>query len=186
MNESNRIIALLQKRDETALQEVSSVYGNRCYRIALQMLGNAEDAEECVNDMLLDVWNSVPPHCPKNLEAYLVALLRRTATDKLRKTFSVKRGGGERHAALDELEECIPAKDNPEEMLDAKMLQSAIEHFLDELSSDARTIFVERYTRLTPISEIAEKFRVSESKVKITLMRVRKKLKTYLKKEGWL
>ena len=57
---------------------------------------------------------------------------------------------------------------------------------LDGLSSDARTIFVERYTRLTPVSEIAGKFGVSESKVKITLMRVRKKLKTYLKKEGWL
>ena len=33
---------------------------------------------------------------------------------------------------------------------------------------------------------IAEKFGISESKVKITLMRTRKKLKAYLVKEGWL
>ena len=36
------------------------------------------------------------------------------------------------------------------------------------------------------VSEIAEKYQLSESKVKVTLMRVRKKLHKHLKKEGWL
>ena len=66
------------------------------------------------------------------------------------------------------------------------MLLAAYERFLDSLSSDVRTIFVERYTNLRTSREIAAEFRITESKVRITLMRTRKKLKAYLEKEGFL
>ena len=180
------ILKLFADRDERAIAAAQAQYGRGCYQIALRVLNSREDAEEAVNDMWLRVWNTFPSAQPDNLLAYLSAATRNCALDKLSLRKTAKRGGGERTAALDELAEIVPAKEDLEEVLNAKMLQSTIMQFLDGLSSDARTIFVERYTRLTPISEIAAKFSVSESKVKITLMRVRKKMKTYLKKEGWL
>ena len=90
--QDEQIIALLQKRDEQALAEIRTAYGRLCFSVAEQMLGSAEDAEECVNEMLLSVWNSIPPHIPYNLKNYLVTLLRRAATDQLRRNTRLKRG----------------------------------------------------------------------------------------------
>lgn len=182
----HKILKLFADRDERAIAAAQTQYGKGCYQIAFRVLESKEDAEEAVNDMWLRVWNTIPPAQPENLFAYLSAAAKNCAIDKLSRRNTVKRGSGERPAALDELAECIPADDDPEASVDAKLLRAAVSAFLDSISADARTIFVERYTRLTPVAEIAEKYGVSQSKVKITLMRVRKKLKTYLKKEGWI
>lgn len=180
------ILRLFAERDERAIAAADAQYGRGCFRIALQLLGSREDAEEAVNDMWLQVWNAIPPAQPNNLFAYLSAAVRNCALDRMASKNAAKRGHGEAPAALDELAECIPARENLEETLDARMLQTAIEQFLDGLSANARTVFVERYTRLTPVAEIAEKYGISESTVKVTLLRVRKKLKHKLQKEGWI
>lgn len=184
--DDRNILRLFAARDERAIAAAEAQYGRSCLRIAMQLLESREDAEEAVSDMWLRVWNALPRTQPDNLFAYLSAVTRNCALDRIAAQNAVKRGGGELPAALDELSQCIPARDSVEEVLDARMLQEAVERFLDGLSADARTIFVERYTRLTPVTEIAEKFGISESKVKVTLTRVRKKLKHKLQKEGWL
>lgn len=184
--DDQKILRMFAARDERAIAAAEAQYGRSCLRVAMQLLESREDAEEAVSDMWLRVWNALPKAQPENLSAYLSAVTRNCALDRIASQNAVKRGGGEIPAALDELSQCIPARDSVEEALDARALQAVIEQFLDGLSADARTIFVERYTRLTPIAEIAETFGVSESKVKVTLTRVRKKLKHKLQKEGWL
>ena len=181
-----QILDLFAARDERAIEAAKKQYENGCFKIALQILRRREDAEEAVNDMWLKVWDSIPPARPERLFAYLSSAVKNCSLDLLAVRNANKRGGGEYPAALDELSECIASADNPEQQVDAKLLRDAIGRFLDGISADARTIFVERYTRLTPISEIADKFGISTSKVKISLMRTRNKLKTYLKKEGWI
>lgn len=180
------ILALFQERDEKAITQADQKYGRGCRKIALNILGNTEDAEETVNDMWLKVWNAIPPAQPENLFAFLSATVRNCALNRIEAGQTQKRGGGEIPQALDELAYCVASGESVEDVLDYHLLQAAIERFLDKLSSDARTIFVERYTNLTPVAEIAGKFRISESKVKVSLMRTRKKLKTYLKKEGFV
>ena len=180
------ILQLFCDRDEQAISQADQKYGKGCRKIALSVLGNQEDAEEAVNDMWLKVWNAIPPALPENLFAFLSATVRNCALNRLEAAKSQKRGGGETPQALDELSYCVAGNDSVDEALDERLLKTAIEHFLDGLSYDARTIFVERYTNLTPVAEIAEKFCISESKVKVSLMRTRKKLKSYLKKEGFL
>lgn len=183
--QDHRIIELLQKRDEAAIAEIRSKYGNLCFRIAEQMLHNAEDAEECVSEMLLAVWNSVPPQVPRNLEAYLVTLLRRAATDRLRSMTRLKRGGSQIAETLDELAEVIPAKDNVESEVDRRALTAALRSFLDGLSEASRQIFMERYYFNTPVRTIAERHRMQVSAVNVHLHRIRKKLKKHLEKEGF-
>ncbi len=180
------ILKLFAERDEQAIKQADKQYGKGCRKIAREILRNEEYAEEAVNDMWLRVWNSVPPAHPENLFAFLSAAVRNCALNRLEAKNAGKRGGGEIPLALEELSYCLPSAESVEEALDQKLLQAAIDRFLGGLSFDARTVFVERYTKLTPVSEIAERFGITESKVKVTLMRVRKKLKTYLKKEGWL
>ncbi len=46
-------------------------YGAYCHTVARNVLGNDADAEECVNDAYLAVWNAIPRAQPQNLLAYL-------------------------------------------------------------------------------------------------------------------
>lgn len=90
---NSRIIALLQKRDERALYEIREAYGQLCYKTAYNILGNHQDAEECISDMLLAVWNSSKQLEPNGLKAFLVSLVRHIALDKVKAQSRRKRGG---------------------------------------------------------------------------------------------
>ncbi len=181
-----QFIALLQKRDESVLQEIRRVYGGLCYSLAYNMLGSREDAEECVNDTLLAVWNTVPPHEPVSLEAYLVTLVRRAAMDRLRHQTRQKRGGKQFAQALDELSEVLPSDEHVEREVEQRELARVLKAFLNTLPADTRHIFILRYYMSAPIRQIAEETGMHQSAVKMTLLRTRKKLKQYLEKEGML
>ena len=55
------IVDLYWRRDELAIQRTAEHYGALCLRVAMNILGNAADAEECVNDTYLKAWKSIPP-----------------------------------------------------------------------------------------------------------------------------
>ena len=56
-----KIVELYWKRDEQAILATSKKYEAYCLSIARNILGDEEDAKECVNDALLGAWNSIPP-----------------------------------------------------------------------------------------------------------------------------
>ena len=182
----SQIITLLQKRDETALEQLRTAYGGLCFRITEQMLGNRQDAEECVSDMLLAVWNSVPPHEPVSLEAYVVTLARRAAMGKLKAQNSLKRGGREYTLALDELSDILPARDDVERTADLHALTAALTKWLRTLEPLPQRVFMQRYYLSEPVDAIAEQNGIGVSAVKMTLHRTRKKLKAFLREEGLL
>lgn len=184
--QNEQIIALLQKRDEQALSAIRSTYGGLCFRIAQQMLGSAEDAEECVNDMLLAVWNSIPPHEPRCLEAFLITLLRRSATDRIRSSARQKRGGLQTAETLDELAEVIPSQENVESEVSRHELTAALRSFLDAMPETTRQIFMERYYFAKPVQMIAEAHDMQVNAVNVLLHRTHKKLKKHLEKEGFI
>lgn len=179
------IIALLMQRDEAALQLIRREYGSICMQTAMRILENQQDAEETVNDALLRVWHAIPPAHPENLQAYLCTIVRRLALNRQAQNHAVKRGGGmipQHDDALD----TVSAPDDVERSVEEKRMLDALHHFLDTLSPETRALFVQRYTAQRTIPEIAKMYRMTESKVGVTLMRTRKKLKAYLKEEGWL
>lgn len=100
--EENQIIQLLFERNEDALAAVLQKYGRYCEIIVKNVLGNNTDADECVNDTLLDVWNSIPPNKPENLRTYVGKIARNNALDRLKRDTAKKRGG-EMKAIVDEL-----------------------------------------------------------------------------------
>lgn len=182
-----QIIGLLEKRSERALAELRDKYGCGCRKIAYRFLGNHQDADEIVNDALLQAWNAIPPAHPENLFAFLAAITRRCAINRYQKEHAVKRGGRSEHAAaLEELAECIPSEQNVERTIEQKELTDALNRFLLTLEPQARAMMVQRYVNLHAVREIADAYGLSESKVKITLMRSRKKLRSFLEKEEWL
>lgn len=184
--DDEQIILLYNQRSEAAIAETSKKHGAVCRRTAGRILSSEQDIEECVNDAFMQAWNSIPTQSPSNLPAFLVTLTRNIALNRLKHDERLKRGGGQINLMLDELSDCIHSSEDVEAAIDERMLVQSIECFLDSLSYDARTIFVQRYVLMLSIMEIAEQYKLSESKVKVTLMRVRKRLRKYLKQEGWL
>jgi len=181
-----QIISMLHARDEQGLRLIRDQYGALCRTIAYQILGSAEDAEECVNDMLLDVWNSRAELEPKGLRPYLITLTRRSAIDMLRTQHRQKRGGAQFAAALDELADILPAHEQVEQQVEQRELTAALTAWLRSLPSDTQRIFMQRYYYSDSIEAIAEKNRMSRSAVKMALSRLRKKLRLYLREEGLL
>lgn len=184
--EDSRIVALYFERNEDAITETDRKYGGYCRAIAMNILSDHGDAEECVNDTWLQTWNAIPPHRPTVLSAFLETITRRLSLDRWRKNTRKKRGGGQVPLALEELSQCVPASAGPEEAVQLAELTHTLEDFLKRLSSRDRDLFLCRYWYLASIREIAQAFRLPESRVKVILFRTRNKLKIYLEQEGFL
>lgn len=184
--DDKEIIALYQSRDENAIRQTEKKYSNYLTTIALNILSNREDSEECVNDTYLKARNTIPPNIPAVLKAYLGKITRELSIDRLRKKTSRKRGGTEYDLSLEELAECTGSGDSTQQAADASMLVELIEKFLYRCRDDERDIFVCRYYFCDSLKEIAKYFGVNVSKVKNTLFSTRAALKKYLESEGYV
>ena len=134
------IIDLYFARNETAVSETAKKYGERCTSLARAILRSQEDAEECLSDVWMKVWNAIPPKQPDPLSGFVYQTGRYIALDKLRYITADKRDG-RYDASIDELAECIPSK-VLEETVEARELGRAINAFLAGQRADNRAIFL--------------------------------------------
>lgn len=179
--EDRDIVALFLSRDEKAIAECEKKYGAACRNLALRILGSREDAEECVSDTWMRVWDAIPPAEPERLDAYVLKIAHNLALDRLRLRQAEKRAGDEAAKCLDELADILPDGENP---LDGIVLRDLMNRFVRGLGEDEREIFVLRYVRVLTVEEIAARTGKKKSAVKVSLYRTRKKLRDHLKKEG--
>ena len=177
------IVALFTSRDEEALLQTERQYGSYCRMIAQHMLRDRSDAEECVNDAYYDAWNTIPPQKPQSFKAYIGALCRHRAIDRIRNKKADRRSGETYALDYEELKECIPSEER--DIADLLTLRDALNRFLGALTQEARIIFMQRYWYNCSIEEIARKRGLTEGAVKNSLLRSRSKLRGILKKEGF-
>lgn len=181
--EDSRIIELFFSRSEQAISELAYKYGKVCRKIAVNILNNVEDAEECVNDAYLGAWNSIPPQKPNPLVTYICKITRNVALKKYRYN-TAKRRNGYYDISLSELEECIPSARQDIASCTGEELTKVIENFLNTLDKKSRVMFVKRYWYAESVKEIAEEFGVTENSISVKLLRIREKLRKYLIREG--
>lgn len=181
--EDKEIMELYWNRDEAAITETSGKYGRYCYSIAWNILHRKEDAEECENDTYLAAWKAMPPKRPNRLAVFLGKITRNIALDYYDYHTAQKRGGIMLEL-LSELTECVVDWNEPSHDLEAKETAESINRFLKQQGRLNRMIFVRRYWYVDSISDIAERFQISESRVKSSLFRTRKKLRQFLEAEG--
>lgn len=183
--EDASIVDLYLARDEDAIVQTSKKYGTRLRTISYGILRNLETAKECENDTYLQAWNRIPPSKPyEYLFHFLACLTRHISIDVWRGQHRLMRSG---HVVdlTRELEQCIPAADDPEAEVDKILLGQIISRYISTLPDEKRTIFLRRYWYMDPITTIAEKLNIRESKVKTTLFRCRNELRAVLEKEGY-
>lgn len=180
------IIALYFARNEQAIEASMDAYGGYCTKVASNILKDHADAEEAVADTWLRAWNAIPPNRPQVLRLFLGRITRNISLSMWRAKMADFRGAGEVTMALDELAECIGEETNPESMLQTKEFNQMITDFLRSEPQNNRVIFLRRYFYLESSKEIALRLGTSDSNVRMILSRTRKRLKSYLKKEGYL
>lgn len=183
--DDSKIVQLYWDRNEQALTATSDKYGNYCISIAKNILGNKEDAEECVNDTYMRAWNSLPPHRPNILSTYLGKITRNLSFNLYKRNTADKRGGGEVPVVLDEIVDLVSDTDDVEKEIDRRELVKAIDDFLGKLPADKRSIFICRYWYFDSISNIASRFGMTNNYVSVLLNRLRLKLHNYLLERGF-
>lgn len=174
----HQIIDSFWARSETAIAQVQERYGTAGEAIANNLLQSSADAEECVNDALLRLWNSIPPERPVSLWAYFVKVIRNLALDRLRKRSAAKRSGVT--LVLEELEEVIGTDDSWQE----GQVLAIIENFLRNEDAENRALFLRRYWRGESIADAADAVGLSTHAAKMRLSRMRARLREKLKEEG--
>ena len=179
------IIELFSKRDEQAIFETSKKYSKLCQKLSYQIVGDESDAQECVNDTLLTVWNSIPPESPASLSAYICKIVRNLSLKKYRNNTAQKRNSFN-NTSIEEIGECIASSFSVESKVDADALTQSINDFLETLKPLDRKIFVQCYWFCLDVSEIAQNINKSENYVSVHLHRVKARLKKYLSKEELL
>ena len=183
--EDKQIIDLFWARSEQAIGELDQKYGQTVKKTAANLLRSRQDAEECVNDTYLGVWNRIPPHRPDPLVAFVCRIARNLAVSRLRRDGAQKRGSG-LDLVLDEMEDFLPSGPDPEAELEARELVEAVNRFLATLDYDDRYLFVRRYWFADAVKDIAAAMHREESGVSLRLFRLRKRLRKSLQKEGLL
>ena len=182
--DDSKIIDLYWTRSQQAIVESERKYGTYCRTVARNILDRAEDAEECVNDTWLRAWNTIPPQRPTFLQAFFGKLTRNLSLDRWRRDHAQKRGGSQVELALEELEDCLAARDRVDETLNAQITARLISDFVRGLPQQDRLLFIRRYWYLDDIQTLAKTMCMGQNQVKSRLHRIRLRLKTELEKEG--
>ncbi len=176
------IIELFFNRSEKAIEKCREKYGKVAMTLSYNILKSREDAEECVSDAVLGLWNSIPPERPRSLAAYFFTLVRNMSLSKYDYNHASKRNS-DVNVIFDELEGVLSSPDWEEELHEGE-IRDAINKFLGDLSKRDRVMFVRRYYYSDSIKDIARFMDETEGAVSMRLMRLRKALKQCLEKEG--
>lgn len=172
---------MLFDRDENALTITNDKYGTLCQRIAYKIIGDYDEANECVNNSYLQLWNAIPPARPKSLKAYLCGIVRNVSVDicRKRKTYA------NTETNVTELIQIFPDPENIETSYDGKMLCTYINEFLSAQKDINQKIFVMRYYYNFSIHDISSTLKIREPAIKTRLFRIREALKLFLTDKGY-
>lgn len=181
--EDKAIIALYLGRDEQAVTETSNKYGRFCMKIAMNILSDVYDSEECVNDTYHKAWSTIPPVIPQSLQAYIGKITRNISINMYRVKHARKRDCAAT-VLISELEECIPQEGRVEDMIEREHLKNILNEWLHGLKEEDCALFIRHYWSGDSLDDIASEWGVRANRLSVRLCRMRKNLKEYLSREG--
>lgn len=181
--EDGKIVELLYEHDEIGLDEAKKKYHRLLLNLAYGILRNEEDSEECLNDTYLKIWKVIPPHKPNFFKAFICKIDRQIAIDKYRYNHSKNRGDG---VSLNDLDYDISIGDKTEDKIREKELIGKINEFISKLDIESQVLFVRKYFFFEDVDDLSNMFNISTNYINVKLFRIKKRLKEYLEKEGYI
>lgn len=174
VDETN-FISLLRKKDERALDYVVDTYGGLIKAIVHKHLyGFPDKCGECINDILLAVWNQVEHFdSEKNsFSGWLAAICKYKSIDYKRKYYKLLS-----ESPLSEEE--ISFEGNPEEAVLKQEISEEIHTLMQYLSKEDQKLFWDCYVMNEPMEQLAQERNLKVSALYNRLSRGRKKLRQY-------
>ena len=180
------IIQMMFDRQEEALTLIQNLYGRLIRSVAFNLYKSDTVAEECLNDTLLDVWNTIPPKNPDSLSAYVCTIVRHRTIDRIRADMAQKRYVAEQSEYYSVYEELSFLDDVADGVIERMELQRVMTEFIDSLSATNREIFISRFFDFESLDSIALKMHMSKNTLGARLHRMRRDLAERLGKESAL
>lgn len=179
-----QIIDLYFAREERAIAETDKKYCQYLHAVAYNILANDQDAEECLQDTYLRVWNAVPPERPRIFHAFLAKITRNLSLSRFKAARRYKRYVGEVSLSLEELGECVSDGGEFVQQIESAAIAYVINRYLAGIPERRMYVFVSRYFYMLSASQIAKRLSCSTSLVKKELATIRSELRQELEKEG--
>lgn len=172
------IIELYSENPDKAIEYTEKKYGKLCRKLISNYLHVPEDAEECYNDFLLNMWKTIPNNFPDNLKAFSCKVARNHAIKKLEYNHSLKRNYPK--TSFEELCDYISDVGNAEEEFDGKYLSEQINSFLLDLPKIERIVFIKRFFFGETVKSISKEIGIPSLKISNMLFKTKKKLHSFL------
>lgn len=182
--EDAEIVELYWQRDESALAYTKQKYEPLCASISGSILHNTWDVEECLNDMYVATWNTIPPQKPDSLKMYVCKLIRRISINKATYNHADKRDR-RKTVSFEEIEVELQQCCEDEWLTDDQAcLTNVINRYLSRISEKRRAVLVLRFWHSMSLSEISQRTGLNINTVKTILAREMQSMKQFLIKEG--
>lgn len=175
------IIKKIRAGDPTGLEALMEHYIPYVSAVVWNILRNAmpvEDGEEVVSDVFLAVWRRPEALRPGSVKAWLGAVARNMAKNRLRQISQT--------LPLEEDALEVPGPDDPPGEYERALERQLVRQAVDSLPGPDREIFLRHYYYAQTVQEISRHMHLNESTVKTRLRRGRMKLKDTLTREGFL
>ena len=187
------MIQAAREGDHSAQAQLVKMYSGRIYNLGLRMLRNNEDAEDMLQETFITAFQKISAFKEKStFYTWIYRIGVNTSLGKLRKQSRMKISHSIEDPDFENLHglqisdwpEYIETKVSDEEF------RIALKAVLDDLDEKYRSVFVLRDLEGLSTAKTAEILELTESNVKVRLMRarlfLRQNMSDFLKHKGWL
>lgn len=169
---SENFIQELKNRNPDALDYVLDTFGNLIYKICYMNLNSKELSEECVNDVLMKVWENINNYSyPENkFKNWVATISKYTSIDKLRKEKRHFNTLPDENIVLSSKEEIEDSYINREDL-------NLVKKYICQFKELDKNIFIQRFFMNKSLKEIGDLYKLSPKAVNLRILRARKKVK---------
>jgi RNA polymerase sigma-70 factor (ECF subfamily) len=181
--EIDPLIERCLKGDQSAWEEIVSLYFRRVFNIAYKFVGRHDEAEDLTQDIFLRLFKSLKTFDRRaNFSTWLISVSRNLCIDHYR---GMRR---EHEVVTHDVDVVVlappSAVDSPYTMLERRDRVALLRAALDKLAPSLRTAVILRDIQELSYQEIADKLHVPEGTVKSRINRGRTELARHVKKQG--
>jgi RNA polymerase sigma-70 factor (ECF subfamily) len=181
------LVDALRRRDSTAAERLLETFGDRVYRLAMRITGNAQDAEEVVQDAFWSVLRHIDTFRGESLlGSWIYRITANTAYQKLRRAA--------RRRDEISLDQVLPILDDGHHHLDPSgdwsaqiddpaiqsELRDVLASAIDELPANHRAVFVLHDVEGLSMAEVTDALGISLATAKVHAHRARLRLRKRL------
>ncbi|MBQ3270722.1 MAG: sigma-70 family RNA polymerase sigma factor [Clostridia bacterium] len=174
--EESRLIGLASQGDAAAFNSLMGMHERRMYAVALRMCGNAEDAQDCLQEAMLRVYRAISGFKGQSsFSTWLYRITMNTCLDELRKRKN--RPSTSLDGLVDAGWSPVDAGETPERHTLRREVRQTLQAMISELPEDMRAAVVLRDIQGYSYDEIAEMLDTNVGTIKSRISRGRERLR---------